>query len=486
MNDLAEKALHGAQAVGRHLARRPATPLAAVGFAAAAVVVVAGGRLGATADALPMTRWLDLLAPAGYDVTDDVPGAAMVLGIGALLTVWAATLFLSRRDRLSERQMWTLAGVWSLPFVIGPPLLSTDVYSSVAHGLLARHGLDPYRFSPVRLGHAKIVSAIDPTWRGTSSTAGPLGTLTEHLAVAVAGGNALLAVIVLRALAAASVVAIGVLAAELAGPRRVDAVALTSANPALLIYIVSGAHLDGVMLALLLGALVEVGRRRWLLGIVLAALAAGVKPIALVALPALIVAHAVGQRSRVSWRIVGNDLLAALLTLAAGVLVVDDGLGWARNFNDTIHEHTFWAPANLVSDLIAPVITSASYDDLAIGGRIAALLAAITAVAYLLGTVLHRPLERTIGYALLAIGLLSPVLYPWYLLWGVVFIAVSATGARRDWIVALSSVAAVLTPAGFGVRASQLVTTAGLVLIAASFGMRHLVRRGLAERPPVG
>jgi len=477
MNDLAEKALHGTQAVGRQLARRPVPLFALGGLLAAAVIVVAGGRLGAARDALPMTRWLDLLAPAGYHVGDNIPAIVVVLGIGALIALWVGLLHFTRRRLLSERQTWTITAAWMAPFAIGPPLLSTDVYSSVAHGLLARHGLNPYQHAPSALGHLKVVNAIDPAWRGTASTGGPLSTFAEHFATAVAGGNALTAVVLLRGLAVVCVIAIGALAAELSGPRRVDAVALTTANPAVLLYLVSGAHLDALMLALLLGALLAGSQRRWTIAIVLACLAAGVKPIALVALPALFAVHAIGQRGHVAWRVLIRDVITATITLVASVFVVSDGMGWIGNIGETTHEHTFWAPANLLSDMIAPVVSSASYDDLAVGGRVAALLAAVTAVVYLLITVLTRPIERTTGYLLLSVGLLSPVLYPWYLLWGVVCLAPGVTRLRRDWVVALSAAAALLTPPGFAVRTGQFVTTAALAIIAGGLIFRAAMRR---------
>ena len=508
MNDLAEKAWEGVQAVGRQVARRPVPLLALAGFVAGALVVVAGGRLGAAPDALPITTWLDLLAPAGYQVEDHLPGTAIVLGIGVLLTLWTLVLHLAHRGRLGERQTWIVAAVWATPFALGPPLLSTDVYSSVAHGLLYRHGLDPYSHAPTRLGPLRIVSAIDPTWRGTPSTGGPLSNFVEHLAVAIAGGHALAAVVLLRTLAVVAVAVIGRLAAELAGrpdARRADAVALTCANPAVLLYLVSGAHLDAVMIALLLGALLAANQRRWTVAIVLVCLAAGVKPIALVALPALVVAHAVGQRGHVAWRTLGRDVATAAITLLAATYAVGhDGLGWIRNVSETTHEHTFWAPANLISDMIAPVVSGASYDDLAIGGRGAALLAAVTAVAYLLVTVLNRPLERTVGYLLLAIGLLSPTIYPWYLLWGVLCLAANAasgpaangaangapngaadvTGLRRDWLIAISSAAAILVLPGFTTREAQVITAAGLVVILAVLATRQHLRRQARRRVP--
>jgi len=477
MNDLAEKALQATQAVGRQLARRPVPLFALGGFLAAAVVVVAGGRLGAARDALPMTRWLDLLAPAGYHVSDNIPAIVLVLGIGALIALWVGLLHFTRRRIVSEGQTWMITAAWMAPFAFGPPLMSTDIYSSVAHGLLARHGLDPYQHAPTALGHLKIVNAIDPTWRDTASTGGPLSTFVEHFATAVAGGNALTAVVLMRTLAVVCVLAIGALAAELAGPRHVDAVALTAANPAVLLYLVSGAHLDALMIALLLGALLAASQRRWTIAIVLACLAAGVKPIALVALPAFFAVHAIGQRSHIAWRVLIRDVITATITLVASVFVVTDGMGWIGNVSETTHEHTFWAPANLLSDMISPVLSSASYDDLAVGGRVAALLAAVTAVIYLLLTVLTRPIERTTGYLLLAVGLLSPVLYPWYLLWGVLCLAPAVTRTRRDWVVALSAAAALLTPPGFSLRTGRLATTAGLVVIAGGLVFRQVMRR---------
>jgi len=467
MNDLAEKALHGAQVAARQVARRPVAPLVLLGFAAAAVVVVAGGRLGAAADVVALSGWLDLQASPNYRISNAIPGAAMVAGIVALLILWVLVLELARRNRISERQMWTVVGAWAMPFVVGPPQLSTDVYTYTAHGLLSRRGLDPYKYAPDVLHTSAVVNAIDPTWRGSPSTGGPLTTLIEHLAASITASHPLAMVIAFRVLGVVSAVAIGVFAAELAGTRRVAAIAFTTGNPAVLLYIVSGCHLTGPLIALVLASLVAATRGRWSYAVVLACLAAGVNPIALVAVPVIIAVHAIGQRNRISWQIAIRDGVLAVATLTIATLIVPDGLGWLRNINVITREHTLFAPANLVSDLISSVVHAASYDDLAVGGRIAALLAAVTVVSYLLVTVLERPLERTIGYALLGIGLLAPVLYPWYLLWGVLCLAPAATRSRRDWLIALSCFACLLNPPGFANPTSQYVTAGALAVLAA-------------------
>ena len=235
------------------------------------------------------------------------------------------------------------------------------------------------------------------------------------------------------------------------------------------------------MVALLLGSLLAGSQRRWIARRrTRLRPAAGVKPIALIALPALIGAARHRPVSAVTSRggvLIRDVVAAAVRVLTASVFAVTDGMGWIRNIGDSIHEHTFWAPANLLSDMIAPIVSSASYDDLAVGGRVAALLAAITAVGYLLVTLLTRPIERTIGYLLLSVGLLSPVLYPWYLLWGVLCLSPAVTRLRRDWLVALSAAAAILTPPGLSIRSSQVVTTVGLAVIAGGLITRQILRR---------
>ena len=141
----------------------------------------------------------------------------------------------------------------------------------------------------------------------------------------------------------------------------------------MLLFVVSGAHVDGVLVALLLGAFVAAGQRRWAAAVVLACLAAGHQAgrarrgrcrdrRACRRGPALHrLAHRRTRRTRI-----------ALPVLAACTLVVPYGLGWAGNFSSLTREHTPFAPASLVSDLISTVVSAASFDDLAVGGRVAA------------------------------------------------------------------------------------------------------------------
>jgi hypothetical protein len=464
MNDLAERALHGLDLARKQIIKHPVVSLAVGGFIASTVTMVAGGQIGASASATPMETWFGLLPDNGTR-GDAIAGAVMFGGIVLLLLLWITAVALFKPLACSERQIWTIVGAWAAPFALGPPLLSTDIYTFAGQGLLQRAGIDPYSHGPSTLGHVSIVNAIDPAWRTAPSTSGPLGTTIEHLAVAITGGNAFATVLVLRVLGIACVIAIGKLAAELAGPRRVPAIVITSLNPALLLFVISSAHLDGVLVVLLLGSLVASAQRRWLLAVVLVCAAAATKPVAIVAVPAVLLAHCLGQRSHIAWRIAARDTGVALVSLAVFSLIVRNGFGWRHNLSTVTREHTPFAPASIVSDIVRWIVPSASFDDLAVGGRIAVVLAAIGIVIYLLVTMRTRSLDRTIGYALLAVGLLSPVLYPWFLLWGVVCLAPNAVSVRRDWVIALSCAACVLIPAGFSSQVAHLITLVSLLVI---------------------
>ena len=467
MNDLAEKALHGLDATRRAIASRPVISLAVAGCIVSCALVVSGARIGAAPAAVPLNRWLGLVPSARYQITDVWLGVLMLAMIGALLGLWLVAIHVVRRRHCRDRAVWIIAAAWGAPFALGPPLLSTDIYRHVAAGLLARRGLSPYHHGADALGSARLVDAIDPTWRSTPSTDGPLATLLSHLAVSVSGASVLATVLVLRIVAVGSAIVIGMLAADLAGPRRALALSLTVLNPAVLLYVVSASLFTGVLVALLLAGLWAAAHRRWARAVIFCCLAAGLQPVALLAVPPVIAVHVLGNPSAGRLRTAVRDTAIALGTLALVVLAVPFGLGWTDNLGTAMRVHTPFAPATGLGNLLGLIVSSASYDDLAAGCRITAAAAGLTVIGYLYATVRTRPLERTIGFGLLAAGILAPVVYPSYLLWGTLCLAPTATGARRDWVVALSCAACVLTPAGLGDRGGQYATWIGLAVIAA-------------------
>lgn len=481
LNDLAAKALHGLDAARKQVRDRPMLSLAIAGFAVSAVVVVAGGRVGAARSTRALTSWFGLQDARGANAGDRLPGAVMLAAVAVLILLWILTLEVIRRLRQSEARVWWLVAAWMMPFAIGPPLADTGVYSYAAFGLLQRAGHDPYAAGPAALHNSPVLAAIDPASRGVPSSAGPLGSLLQHLSVSIGAGGALAAVIALRVVGVLAAIAIGRLGAEVGGARRSQALAICALNPLVLLFVVSSPHLDGLMAAVGLAALAAAGRRRWLTAVALACVAGSVTAQGFVLVPIIITVHYLRRGAISAWRLVVRDVAVAVAVTAAAGLAQPDGFGWVRTVSKQFGVHTPFAIASVTGQVLAPIVPGASYDDLAASGRITALIAAAATIGYLLATARHRTLERTAGYALLALGLLAPSSYPWYLLWGVLLLAPTATGARRVWVIALCAAGCLLMPVGFSTRAGDVVTAVGLGVLAA---VTSVVLYVAYRRPP--
>ena len=481
MNDLARIALRALDSGRATVRAHPTISLGAAGFVASTVTMIAGGRIGPPKSVIPLTSWFGLLSRNGRG-DSYLPGSFMLAGVAVLLILWLIAIRIHHAGSVSERGVWAICAAWTVPFAVGPPLLSNDVFTYAAQGLMLRAGLDPYSVGPSALGNVHAVQAVDPSWRSVPSPYGPLATTFQHLAAAISGGNPLGASIVFRALGIVALVAIGMLAAEIAGPRRrVQALTITVLNPLVLLHVVSAAHLDGLMCVFLLGAVVAANQRRWALGIVLAVAAGAVKAPAFIAVVAIIAVHVQGYRGRRAWRVGARDAVIAAVGTFVVSVIVKNGWGWIHGLNAPALGHTALAPASLISDMFHPIVKAASFDDLAAGGRITALAAAGCISLYLIVTARTRALNRTVGYGMLAIGVLSPVVYPWYLLGGIVTLAPTAREARRDWIVLLSAAGCLLSPPGFSTRISTDLSIVAIVVTLGVIAPRVLARRRAAK-----
>ena len=463
--------------------RHPTVVLvAAAGCAASVLTVLAGGRTGTVRVSIPLSTWFGLASSAGYGPGgSQVPGLLLVTGIFILVMVWLALVRRPNSATRTETRVWVIAAAWAMPLAVGPPPLSSDVYTYAAQGKLVSRGLDPYSVGPAALGNTRAVAAVDPAWRGVPSPYGPLATQVEHLAVFLGGGGPLAAVIALRLLAVACVISIGLLAAELAGPRRIPALIMTVLNPLVLLQVVSAAHLGGLLCALLLGALVAARRGRSTLAIVLACAAAAVKAPALLAVFAIIAWQRQGHSGRRVWLGTARDVAVALTTCAALTALVPHGWGWINSLETPTLGYTPAAPASLIGSLFRPVVGSASFDDLSAGGRVTALLAAGCIVAYLVANAQRRVLEATVGLGLTAVALLSPVIYPWYLLWGALCLAPITQGRRRDLLALACAIGAVTALPGLPRLTADLLTI-GLTacfMITLAFAVGPRLRRHL-------
>jgi alpha-1,6-mannosyltransferase len=212
--------------------------------------------------------------------------------------------------RLGGRAVGGLIIVAVLAFALAPVLLSHDVFSYLDYARLGvRHGLDPYVAKPDAAPADPVFAHV--TWTETTSAYGPLFTLATYPLAWLPVG---LAMAVLKAVAAGSVLALAAVVARLAAWRGVDprrAAAFVALNPLVLVHVVGGAHNDGLtMLLVMLGVAALSARREASAGVALVA-AAAVKASALFVAPFAVVAAARDSRDAGGTRVTGSEIALA-------------------------------------------------------------------------------------------------------------------------------------------------------------------------------
>ena len=91
------------------------------------------------------------------------------VSVALLVGSWVGVGLQARHGRLSVLRCWVILALWGLPLFVGPPVFSRDLYSYIAQGLLAHHGLNPYHVAPSALGQGPLLSSIASVWRNRVS-----------------------------------------------------------------------------------------------------------------------------------------------------------------------------------------------------------------------------------------------------------------------------------------------------------------------------
>ena len=193
--------------------------------------------------------------------------------------------------RLGRSLLWALILLAVTAFALAPVLLSHDVYSYLDYARLGVvHGLDPYVHPPLAAPHDPAFAHV--TWPDATSAYGPLFTLATY---PLAWLPLALAIAVLKAAAALSVLGLALVVSRLAAQRGADplrAAAFVALNPLVLVHVVGGAHNDGLaMLLAMLGVAAILSAREASGGAALLA-AAATKASALFIAPFAVVATA--------------------------------------------------------------------------------------------------------------------------------------------------------------------------------------------------
>ncbi|MEV0899329.1 polyprenol phosphomannose-dependent alpha 1,6 mannosyltransferase MptB [Actinoplanes sp. NPDC049802] len=378
-----------------------------------------------------------------------------LLGTALLIGAWWA----GRRVVPGLRWAYVTAGLWALPLLPFLPLGSYDVYSYACQGWQQAAGLDPYA-GGVDLVGCPWADAVAPTWRTSPAPYGPVFLVLAATAAKL-GGSLTGTVAMLRLIAVLGVAALGWCLPKLArraGVQPERAVWLVPACPLVPIHLISGAHNEAVMVALMVGGLTAAVARRPLLAGILLGLAVGVKATAGVVLPFAVLLFPSLSRKAV----LAGGAAGALAAVSFGSGL---GLGWVSGLAGSGVSVQWTAPATAIGMTLELFGVPGAVAVTRILGLIA--LAGVL-VALWLRARRRDPLLYA-GLALAATVLLAPVFHPWYALWP---LAVLAVTVRRDtrWLVAPPAVAAALClPDGYNLALATKAQGAIVMTLLAGY-----------------
>lgn len=378
-----------------------------------------------------------------------------LVGLAGLVVGWVGLTGQAGRPELPERtrvrMVVAVVALWCLPIMLGPPLLSNDVYSYAAQGELAARGIDPTSHGPYMLPRGDYLSATDPVWRASRAPYGPVAIGTSEIIARVTLHNAAATVWGLRVLALAGVALTAVGVAQIARRCGVSpplALALAIANPVVLLHLVGGAHNDAIMMGLLVYGIALAMRARWTWAVVFVALATAVKLPAIAAVPFLAWAASgtdatLRERLRVAARM-GAQLVGVIAALSVVAWV---GPGWLTALRGTGTSYTTFSVSTKLGFVVADLANGRApipFDAFGAPGPGVAGGALVVSLVRLLGLVaaaaisvvlLHRSprlgLPKALGLCLLVVVLLGPVVWPWYLPVGYALVAAGGLGRWR-------------------------------------------------------
>jgi alpha-1,6-mannosyltransferase len=366
-------------------------------------------------------------------------------GIVLLCRAWLSiTKGVARRPGEQPGRLAGILALWSVPLLVAPPLFSNDIYSYAAQGEMVSRHISPYLYGPGVLGASPFSSLAQGVWINTPSPYGPLFNGLDGRIVGLTDHRVLLSLVLLRLLAVVGVVLMAVFVPRLArsyGKDPATAFCLGVLNPLVLLFLVGSGHNDALMIGLLVAGLyvAREGRPAW--GMALCALAGAIK------IPGLAGAFAIAwtcpgsnESLRRRARLIAEAVAISAATFEALSALFGVGWGWVGTIGASDSVTSWITPVDLVAKLVPKItrglVPAAGF--LTVAHVVGVLVAAVVCV----WAVRHLPtlgLPRVMGISLLALVLLGPIVQPWYLLWGIAVLAVTA-GARTSAAIALLSV----------------------------------------------
>jgi hypothetical protein len=248
---------------GAQAARWPrllAPVLALVLSAATAEIVLdaAAGRSPLVPKAPAIAGWLAGVGERlGYRI--------FLIALLAMCGAYALSMLIARRDGAAfpKRLLLALLGALHLLVLIGPVLLSTDVFSYIAYARMGvEHGVNPYLHGPAAIAADPIYRYVGQDWRHVATAYGPLYTLLSYPLAPLGLKGALWGMKLEATLASVATLALVWRCARARGMEPGLAVLAVGANPLYVIYGLGGAHNDLLMLLAMMAAVALVAAER--------------------------------------------------------------------------------------------------------------------------------------------------------------------------------------------------------------------------------
>jgi hypothetical protein len=355
--------------------------------------------------------------------------AGINLGLAALIVVMSMmfvcyALVVRSADQLSARGVLIgVAGLLTL-VLLGPPLLSTDVFSYIAYGRIgALYGANPYLHGPSAIALDPASQLVGTHWVSTPTAYGPLFTAVSYLLAPLAIAANVLAYKAIAAISSLVVVWVVWQAAVLRGLNPVRSAALVGLNPVIVVYGVGGGHNDLLMVAILTTGVYVLLRRNDRASGALIVAAMAVKLTAALVLP-FALAQSASRRdsSRSLLGVVMGVGLAAALAAASSLVVFGTG---PLHLLDTLQD--IQASGALHS---IPGVLLAPFGLQRLNGGLGLVLDAafVLCVVWLLRRVWMGRLDwiTGAGWATVALLISAGGLLPWYVGWLVPLAALSS------------------------------------------------------------
>ncbi len=397
----------------------------------------------------------------------------VIAGGALLLHSWLIQGYVILQQRaISLARMRQLLIVWLLLLIAAPPLFSRDVYSYIAQGRLVVIGLDPYRDTVAQLPGWFQLGA-DPMWAESPSPYGPVFVFVQYLIAAITPTSPTAAVLLFKLLNVCALLALFAGVVRLAVHHHIDPVAavwLAVLNPLSIMHFIAGLHNDVIMIAALVWSFVWAFQSRRHLALIALVLAIGIKPIAVLALPFVVLAY---LRRNLSSRQVWLHWLGASVIVVALLALLGTwralGWGWIGGLLSPASVVTLLSPTTALAELVRLLTTPFALNiDVLTEVRLMGLAVAVGIVGFLALTWRTRPVLRGAAIAFTTVVALSPVVQPWYLLWALPLIA--GVGLRRSWhlrvIVIVTALMVIFSLAEVSVVADSTIDVSDFLSIA--------------------